>query len=313
MPHGESSSLQQERPWAEMLISRLYEPADDELLFHYCSPSSFHAILESGKIRFTDINMLNDRAEMHWGYSVFEEAAGKLIKIAETKEGLKGLDKAFFDKVDEVIAPMQHRLHPFVSCFSRERDLLGQWRAYADNARGFAIGFNADALKSMPVSLLAVEYERETQVQEMMGALGATFMENEADESRFGSKFFESSMMIGSYMLAFKNPSFRDEKEIRCVHMVDVEINEKAMKLKDNGGSLGAGTEVAGEEIRFRVQDGALVAYLDISFRRDFESSAIKSVELGPNNPNWPANVFYFAGALGYENLKIRRSTGTYR
>src|SRR6204780_1484812 len=101
-----------------MLIQRLYHPTDDDILYHYCSAQSFHAILESGRIRFTDINMLNDTAEMHWGYSVFEEAAGKLIKIAESKEALKGLNKEFFDKADEVIAPMQHRIHPFVSCFS---------------------------------------------------------------------------------------------------------------------------------------------------------------------------------------------------
>jgi len=119
-----------------MLIERLYHPTDDEIFYHYCSPLAFHAILESGKIRFTDINMLNDTAEMHWGYSVFEEAAGNLIKTAEKSKKLGGLNKGFFDKVDEIIAPLQSRFHPFVSCFSREPDLLGQWRAYADNARG---------------------------------------------------------------------------------------------------------------------------------------------------------------------------------
>jgi len=258
-----------------MLISRLYEPAESDVLFHYCSASSFQSILEAGKVRFTDINMLNDTAEMHWGYSVFEEAAGRLIKIAETKEALKGLNKAFFDKVDEIVAPMQHRVHPFVFCLSRERDSLGQWRAYADDGRGFAIGFSATAIKCMPVSLLAIEYDREKQIQEMMNALGATFMENEGDEQKFGTKFFESSMMIGSYMLAFKNPSFRDEKEIRCLHLVDVESNQKVMKLKDHGGVLGDGQQVAGEDVRFRIQDNALVAYLDMPFRRNFDSASL--------------------------------------
>jgi len=296
-----------------MLISRLYEPPENDILFHYCSAPSFQSILETGKVRFSDINMLNDSAEMHWGYGVFEEAAGRLIKIAETKEALKGLNKAFFDKVDEIIAPMQHRVHPFVFCLSRERDSLSQWRAYADDGRGFAIGFSAIAIKCMPVSLLAVEYEREKQVQEMMDALGATFMENEADEQKFGTKFFESSMMIGNYILAFKNPSFRDEKEIRCLHLVGAEINEKVMKFRDHGGVLGDGKEVAGEDVRFRIQDNALAAYLDMPFRRNFESPAIKAVDLGPRNPNWPTNVLYFAGALGYENLRIRKSTSTYR
>lgn len=296
-----------------MLIQRLHFPTDEEILYHYCSADSFHAILDSGRIRFTDINMLNDTAEMHWGYSVFEEAAGKLLKIAESKENLRNLNKAFFDKVDEIIAPMQHRFHPFVSCFSREPDSLGQWRAYADNGRGFAIGFQAKALAFMPVSLLDVEYDREKQVQEMMDALGACFMENEADERSFGKKFFESCVMIGSYMLAFKNPSFHEEKEVRCLHMVDVETNERSAKLIDRGGVLGGKEDVAGENVRFRIQDDALVAYLDIPFRRGFEVSAIKRICLGPNNRNWLGNIFYFAGSLDYENMVVAKSRSTYR
>jgi hypothetical protein len=296
-----------------MLITRLFHPADNDILYHYCSASSFHAILDSGKIRFTDINMLNDNAEMHWGYSVFEEAAGKLIKIAEEKESFKDLDKSFFDKVDQIIAPLQNRFHPFVSCFSREPDLLGQWRAYADDAHGFAIGFDAKALKYMPASLLAVEYDREKQVQEMINALGACFMQNEDDGHKFGTKFFESCVLIGSYMLAFKNPIFREEKEIRCLHLVDVEASEKIMKLTDSGGVLGGKDEVSGEPIGFRIQVHALVAYLDISFRRGFESSAIKNIMLGAKNPNLPGNVLYFAGSHGYENVTLRKSISTYR
>jgi hypothetical protein len=143
----------------QMLIQRIYSPTDEEILFHYCSADSFHAILESGTIRFTDINMLNDTAEMHWGCSVFEEAAGKLLR----------------------------------------------------------------------------------------GVLGGT-----------------------------------DEV-------------------------------VAGENVRFRIRDNALIASLDISFRRVFKFSAVKRICLGPNNPNWFGNVFYFAGSLNYENMVVAKSKSTYR
>jgi hypothetical protein len=147
----------------------------------------------------------------------------------------------------------------------------------------------------------------------MMDALGACFMENEADERSFGNKFFESCVMIGSYMLAFKNPSFQDEREIRCLHIVNVEANERLAKLIDHGGLLGTKDAVSGEDVRFRIRDNALVAYLDISFRRGFEASAIKRICLGPNNPNWFGNVFYFAGSLGYENMEVAKSKSTYR
>jgi hypothetical protein len=39
-------------------------------------------------------------------------------------------------------AKFQATLDFFIASFSRRRDELGQWRAYADNGRGFAIGFS---------------------------------------------------------------------------------------------------------------------------------------------------------------------------
>jgi len=35
----------------------------------------------------------------------------------------------------------------FICCFSKVGDDLGQWRAYADNGRGYALGFDAKALE----------------------------------------------------------------------------------------------------------------------------------------------------------------------
>jgi hypothetical protein len=37
--------------------------------------------------------------------------------------------------------------HYFVCCFSAAGDDLGQWRAYSDNGRGYALGFDAHALE----------------------------------------------------------------------------------------------------------------------------------------------------------------------
>ena len=252
--------------------------------------------------------MLNDPEEMRWGYDVFEEAAGKLMKIAETKVNLRNMNRDFFDKMDEIIAPLQGRFHPFVSCFSRQGDLPSQWSTYADDEHGFAIGFAARALMHMPISMLIVEYDRERQVQEMMDALGACFLENEADGGRFGSKFFESCVVIGSFMIAFKNPKFREEREIRCLHATNPVRNKNAMWLADRDGVLGGAENVDGEIVHFRVLDNALVAYFDMPFRRGFEKTPIKRIMLDPKNPNWPANILYFTGSLGYEDVAIGKS-----
>lgn len=295
-----------------MLMTRLFEPKHDEILYHYCSAPTFRAIVETGQLRFSDINMLNDAEEMRWGYGVFEEAAGNMLRLAEKNPKLKALDRNFLDKVDEIIAPMQFFVQPFVSCFSRAPDLLSQWRAYADDGRGFALGFNAQAMKQMPATLLAVEYDRAQQVQEMMAALGACFLENEDDGRKFGAKFKESCQLIGSFMAGFKNPGFEEEKEVRSIHLVQVIIEEKLMKLVDEGGFRGE-AEVKGEEVRFRVCDGALIAYLDIPFKQGFTGQPITEVILGPKNPNGPGNVLYLLGQYGYESVRLRQSACAYR
>jgi hypothetical protein len=37
--------------------------------------------------------------------------------------------------------------HYFLGCFSADSDDLGQWRAYADNGRGFGLGFDTGLLE----------------------------------------------------------------------------------------------------------------------------------------------------------------------
>ena len=109
-------------------------------------------------------------------------------------------------------------------------------------------------------------------------------------------------------MIAFKNPKFREEKEIGCLHVINPERTDNAIRLVDHGGILGGLEAVKGEIVRFRIRDNALVAFLDMPFRRGFEKTAIKRVMLGPTNPNWPANILYFVGSLGYEAVTLGKS-----
>jgi hypothetical protein len=140
-----------------------------------------------------------------------------------------------------------------------------------------------------------------------MDALGACFLENQADGNKFGNPFCASCVMIGAYMLGFKDPKFTEEKEVRCLHIVNPERDDKAMRLVDHGGLLGGITEVGGETVRFRIRGDAFVAYIDMPFRREFQNNPIKHVVLGTANPNWPANILYFTGAFGYEDVTVRK------
>lgn len=116
-----------------MILSRVYEPNDSEIIYHYCGASAFLDISTTKKMRFSDVFSMNDFMEMHWGYAVWEKAATQL---------LPELGQEFLDGVDDVIHSCSLNELPVASCYSLDGDVLSQWRAYADDGKGYAICSN---------------------------------------------------------------------------------------------------------------------------------------------------------------------------
>jgi hypothetical protein len=300
-----------------MPISRILQPNPNDVFYHYCSVQTFQAICEHKKIRFSDINMLNDYYEARWSYRIFELAATELLNDKEISGKFVDLDKAFFDKVDAVIAPQQLFSLPTISSFSKEPDVLSQWRAYADNGRGVAVGFSSTVLKAMPITLLEVLYDQKQQVKEMKAALltiHAIHMESKKDgPTSFGPKAREACQLLSFWKLGFKNPAFAEEKEVRCLHALKVEFQDGKLRLTDEGGES-AGNSVPPQKVSYRVTpDGAIVAYVDIPIPSVEGIPQIKEVWLGPRNVNAPTNIACLMSECGLKDYSIRRSSASYR
>ncbi|MGQ0696884.1 MAG: DUF2971 domain-containing protein [Panacagrimonas sp.] len=292
-----------------MLINRLLEPGAEDLIYHYCSTSTFKAILDSGKIRTSDIAMLNDSQEALWGYSAFEEAATRLIKRVGLNDDAPRIELPFIEEIDKIPSPFQARAHPFVSCFSHVRDDLPQWRAYGDDGRGVAIGFNArDLMKSADVRLWDVIYDRECQIKEMMTAIGAMWLAwNERGVDVRQQDFEEDCAWLAVGMLAFKHHSFVSEQEIRALHLVSVVKVGQGIKFEDSVGPEPP------QPVEFLVKDNHLVAFVDLPYVRSGTECCIKEVVLGPKNRMNPGNVLLYLAGLGYPDIAIRASQGSYR
>ena len=258
--------------------------------------------------------MLNDVTEHRWGYSVFEEAATRLIKRIGVSETVPKMDTAFFDAVDEILASGQLIAHPFISCLSFEANSLDQWRKYADDGRGYAIGFLAESLQHMPISLLEVSYDREEQVKEMMAALVATHSRSSPPVLPLQGESFQDAALISAYMTAFKHPSFASEREVRCIHAISLE------KIKDNYRFVDLKTEAdtdssatSENKVAFTTRDGALTAHIDLPFIDSDGSCPIVEVATGPKNPTATGNVFLFLGSQGHSDVSVRPSGLPYR
>jgi len=294
-------------------MNRLFQSKDECVAYHYCSAETLRAILESKHLRFTDINMLNDSYETRWGYSAFEEAATRLIKRVGLSEKVPEISIDFIDSVDEVISRSQTIAHPFVSCFSLDGDSLEQWRSYADDGRGFAIGFRVPKLQQLAVSVLSVEYDREAQIKEMMAALVALYLRKNADTKEERDKFFEDCLLTGTYMGAFKHSAFRHEMELRCLHSVNVKFENECVRFSDPGGYSESGKEVDGLTVKFQDRENHLCAYMDMPFYAQDGAHPVAEIVLGPKNHSNVGNVLLYLGGLGYSGVTLKTSNIPYR
>jgi hypothetical protein len=130
---------------AEEIINEITRDMDKQsppsVIYHYTNDAGLRGIIETGKLWFTDVFDLNDPTELKHGI-------GPAIEIITAKHDE---ERPEIRQFSENLAALLHGgveqiAHYFTCSFSSAGDDLGQWRAYADNGRGFAIGFDASML-----------------------------------------------------------------------------------------------------------------------------------------------------------------------
>ena len=106
------------------------------MIYHYTGDVGLRGISNPERIGSPTF-FLNDPSELKHGLKLAEKA----LSPAATEQTTL---KAFFE--NEMRVMFDHDLADmasfFVCCFSRNGNELGQWRAYADNGRGYALGFD---------------------------------------------------------------------------------------------------------------------------------------------------------------------------
>ncbi len=112
-----------------------------QIIYHYTNDVGLKGILETGQLWLTDIFNLNDPSELSHGFSHVVNILNERVANGppESKEFAKHIAK--FHQ-----AGMQLSAHYFVCSFSSSGEDLGQWRAYADDGCGYALGFDAKML-----------------------------------------------------------------------------------------------------------------------------------------------------------------------
>jgi hypothetical protein len=277
------------------------------IIYHYCSTSTFLTIISKRTMRFSDINFMNDSAEMHWAHHKFIQS----INIKDRR-----LEREFYDEVDTIIGRMQLINLPLVACFSQEGDILSQWRAYADDGAGVAIGFDAEAMTKLAGLAGRVVYDSEKQLDFFDSFLFIAYKMWKSKESiHNGETEFRNFVHLLAFNNCFiKNPAFSEEKEIRIVRATIVKrLDDHVWSLNDIGGESTDSLSSAQQKVEYRAhKNGGIVSFIDLPLA-GLGCNLIKEVVLGPKSTNNGTEVSMALNSCGFSNFKIRHSLASYR
>ena len=234
-------------------------------IYHYTTDAGLKGILESGKLRLTDICSLNDPSELNHGFA---------IAIRELKNMVAGgssVSQRFANDL-EIVAnsqTIQKSADFFVCSFSLCDDDLGQWRAYADGGRGFALEFDTAALEneSAPDSFhLTYDDDRLAEIDRKIAKLlPFTQLPNYKDALSIAFMTYTTNAAI-----FFKHTAYKNEMEYRFMETFSVDAKPQV-------------------ELRYRPY--SVIRYRNFDWR-SAAPCALKRILIGPGADKQKATQF---------------------
>lgn len=306
------------------------------IVYHYCSLDSFFAIINHSTIRLSNIAKSNDREEVRHCFDIFEKTLRDSCLEFSKYYGCR----KFFDNIDynDLVsrAVTNDSLIYYVSCFSAESDLLSQWRGYADDGRGVAIGFYSKAFVSAKdfknIKYNKVIYDASAIKNDLHDYI-IRKLKDAYNRYTPISPYIDAINDIISGMIYnaifYKNPAFIEESEWRLViypfgNIRNLLIKNKSSDLSSNQlfydrmyeliEYKSVYNDLACSNLQFRCANGRIISYIDVSFEKN-KNSTIAEIILGPKSNIDDRDLRLFLMSNGYDLSKIviKRSTATYR
>lgn len=182
-----------------------------ECYYHYTTVAGCLGIINSRSIWMTDYRFLNDKLELHQGLNSF------LSQIPPDQRA--SFERAF----------RWHDMwnHHCVFSLSRSPKILSQWRAYASDGSGMALGLTSRFLEHGGLSLVECRYEDHDTYATKLIQTHQPFIDavhHASELYRAENSFMEwvTENSSGFYnliadLIALKNPAFSEEQELRAI------------------------------------------------------------------------------------------------
>jgi len=270
-----------------------FRPEPDDVFYHYCSAESFKAIIENKTLRFCDLYHMNDKTELKHGYFLFKT----LLKESDMPAEQQKLILSAFNDI-------KNRFMLLSMSFSKIPDQLSQWRGYADDGKGFCIGFKASELEDLPINILKAEYNIDNQCNLITNAIN--ILKDNLDDKSYN--------IIAGLMELFallKNESFSEEHEYRLVHSVFIDIDYEE-RIYDIWKLDKKYRDYIKDDISFSLVDNIPTPYVDLFFNIH-NREPISNVIIGPKNNSEEIDVHLFLKSNNIKGVNVSKSTSSYR
>lgn len=309
--------------------------------YHYCSLDTFIAIISNKSLRLCDLSKTNDYMERKWILNILEDSLIKAFEKNEISINLKEdywYDKGIHNHIAFILGMLKHYVESssYITCFSRNGDLLSQWRAYGDDGKGVSIGFNSKLIskaisRKNKVYFEDVLYELDEQVEEIELAVenAINYMKNmfENDKVRMSDDFNEYFIEefdafcevvcddlaeVSCYM---KNPSFKEEDEVRIIYSPDMTTEDFDDDLKEIFTQKKRFNNYVLNPLNYFARGDQIIGYADLAFDKLLIKDIITEINIGPSSRVIEEDIFFLLSKYGYNarNIRVNNSKSSYR
>ena len=255
-----------------------------DVLYHYTSNSALLSILKNKSLWLSAQWHLNDYAEGH----VFN------ILVGELAEHL-GLQPSS-DRLESISS-----VGCYVNCLTQHEDMLSQWRGYAEDGKGVAIGIKKSALidlinGSNEALLYPVEYADSLSD---LSAEKRNLIEKTLKSD--GSPSDDFLLALAKERWSVKGRGFLEEAEFRL------------MLTPRNPGSVVNFQSGARAVCNYRATSNNVREYYEIIFHSAAKHTFIDSIVLGPKNDSDLDSIKRLVEYYDFSDVNVKRSKTTYR
>ncbi len=255
----------------------------NEVHYHYTTVEALFKIVKHKKFRLSNILFLNDSMEFEWLWRKVKKEIARRMTGNATENERKFLGElrsriSRWRRSDEDTGGMSI---PYVFCgsFSELKDDLSQWRGYADDGRGVAIGVDLPSITSAtknhnlawPCQVIYNESENRQKVSEIL----TSFVEQAEKGVPVSEALSRTYRWLAREAATRKNPAFKKEKEFRLVlyHPLANSLLGEELFEKDLC-TINQRTP----DVKYRCRAGRITPFIPV----EFPITAIRDLWLGP-------------------------------